>query len=181
MSDDFAIVARETLLSSYVFKVERRTVAHDGEHYTRDIAVHGGAVAMVAINERDEVGLIRQYRATVDDVLWEIPAGTIDASDADPLATAQRELLEEIGVRASTWRPIATVYVSPGWTDQVMHIFEARDLVVHDRAPEGPEESAAQVVWLDRQSVRHLLDEGGINDATLTIGLRHYLEVDERP
>ncbi|MBW4030644.1 MAG: NUDIX hydrolase [Acidobacteria bacterium] len=181
MSDAFSIVARETLLRSYVFKVERRTVAHDGEEYTRDIAVHGGAVAMVAINEHDEVGLIRQYRATVDRILWEIPAGTIDASDTDPLSTAQRELLEEMGVRAAQWRPIATVYVSPGWTDQVMHIYEARDLVVEERSPEGPEESAAQVVWLSRARVRELLDGGEVNDATLTIGLRHYLEVDGRP
>lgn len=181
MSDAFSIVARETLLSSYVFKVERRTVAHDGEEYTRDIAVHGGAVAMVAVNEHGEVGLIRQYRATVDQILWEIPAGTIDASDADPLATAQRELLEEMGVRASTWHLIAKVYVSPGWTDQVMHIFEARDLLVEDRSPEGPEESAAQVVWLGRERVRELLDDGEVNDATLTIGLRHFLGVDERP
>ncbi len=181
MSDAFSIVARETLLTSYVFKVERRTVAHGGEEYTRDIAVHGGAVAMVAINERDEVGLIRQYRATVDQVLWEIPAGTIDPGDADPLATAQRELLEEMGVRAAWWRRIATVYVSPGWTDQVMHIFEARDLVGQQRSPDGPEENAAQVLWLDRESVRRLLDDEQINDATLTIGLRHYLGVDERP
>lgn len=181
MSDDFSIVARETLLTSYVFKVERRTVAHAGEEYTRDIAVHGGAVAMVAINEHGQVGLIRQYRATVDQVLWEIPAGTIDPGDTDPLATAQRELLEEMGVRASTWRLIARVYVSPGWTDQVMNIFEARDLIVDDRSPEGPEENAAQVVWLDRERVRELLDDGEVNDATLTIGLRHYLEVDGRP
>ena len=178
MSDSFAIVARETLLTSYVFAVERRTIAHGGAHFTRDIAVHHGAVAMVAINDRDEVGLVRQYRATADEVLWEIPAGTIDASDADPLATAKRELLEEMGVHAATWRRIAQVWVSPGWTDQVMHIFEARDLTVADRAPDGPEESAAQVVWLSRHEVRQLLDGDRINDATLTIGLRHYLGVD---
>ena len=181
MSDDFEIVDRENLLTSYVFRVERRTVAHGGERYTRDVAVHGGAVAMVAVNDRDEVGLIRQYRATVDRVLWEIPAGTIDAGDADPLATAQRELLEEMGVRAATWRRVAQVYVSPGWTDQVMHIFEARELEVMERSPEGPEESAAQVVWLPREQVRDLLDGGDVNDATLTIGLRHYLEGDGQP
>ena len=178
MSDSFAIVARETLLTSYVFSVERRTIAHAGEEYKRDIAVHRGAVAMVAVNERDEVGLVRQYRASADQVLWEIPAGTIDASDTDPLATAQRELLEEMGVHAATWRRIARVYVSPGWTDQVMHIYEARDLTVSQRAPEGPEETAAQVVWLSRQQVRELLEGDHLNDATLTIGLRHYLGVD---
>jgi ADP-ribose pyrophosphatase len=179
VSGDFTIMGRETLLSSYVFAVERRTISHQGESYTRDIAMHPGAVAMVAINDRDQVGLVRQYRATVDQVLWEIPAGTIDASDHDPLFTAQRELLEELGVSATAWRLIAEVYVSPGWTDQVMHIYEARGLTVVGRSPDGPEENAAEVKWLDRNQVRDLLDGGTINDATLTIGLRHYLGVDD--
>ena len=169
MSDTFEIVDRQELLSSYVFSVERRTIRHDGESYTRDIAVHPGAVAIVAVNHRDEVALVRQYRAT------------IDADDDDPLATAQRELLEEVGVSAATWGVLARVYVSPGWTDQLMHIFVARDLTSLGRRPEGPEEHAAQIAWLDREAVRRLLDDGEFNDATLTIGLRHFLEDDERP
>lgn len=178
MSDDFSISSRETILQSYVFDVERRTVVHHGETFTRDVAVHHGAVAMVAINEDDEVGVLRQYRATVDQVLWEIPAGTIDASDPDPLYSAQRELREEMGVSAALWRLIAQVYVSPGWTDQIMHIYEARSLSAEDRSPDGPEESSAQVEWLTRDQVRDLLDSNAINDATLTIGLRHFLGVD---
>lgn len=179
MSSDFSIAGREELLSSYVFSVERRTISHLGKTFTRDIATHPGAVAIVVVNSRDEVGLIRQYRSSVDQILWEIPAGTVDASDRDPLFTAQRELLEEVGVSASEWRLIADVYVSPGWTDQVMHIFEARELSAEGRAPEGPEETAAEVVWLDRARVRELLDSGAVNDATLTIGLRHYLGVND--
>ena len=179
MSDTFSICARETLLRSYVFTVERRTISHQGETYTRDVAMHPGAVAIVAVNDRDEVAFVRQYRATVDQVLWEIPAGTIDLTDSDPLFTAQRELLEEVGVEASSWTLIADVYVSPGWTDQIMHIFEARGLSDARRAPDGPEEKAAEVVWLDRARVRTLLEDGVINDATLTIGLRHYLGVND--
>jgi len=177
MSEGFSLGQRKTLLSSYVFRVERREVHHDGETYTRDIAVHPGAVAMVCVNAQGEVGLVRQYRATVDQVLYEIPAGTIDPTDDNPLATAQRELLEEMGVLAATWSLIARVYVSPGWTDQVMHIYEARDLTPGRREPDGPEESAAEVVWWGPERVRALLDEGDIVDATMTIGLRHYLGV----
>ncbi len=180
MNGDFEIVAREALLSSYVFTVERRTVVHRGVEYARDIAVHPGAVAMVAINEHDQVGLVRQYRATVDQYLWEIPAGTIDAADRDPLHSAQRELAEEMGVTASSWHLIAEVYVSPGWTDQVMHIYEARELTSVGRAPDGPEEDTAEVHWLDREQVRDLLGSGAVNDASLTIGLRHYLGEDAR-
>ena len=179
MSEPFSIVERQTLLTSYVFSVERRTISHEGTTFERDVAVHPGAVAMVAVNDRDEVGLVRQYRATADQVLWEIPAGTIDADDVDPLFSAQRELLEEMGVTAATWKMIAEVYVSPGWTNQVMHIFEARDLTFEGRVPDGPEENAAEVVWLTREQVRTLLHRDDINDATLTIGLRHYLGVND--
>ncbi|HEY5304016.1 MAG TPA: NUDIX hydrolase [Acidimicrobiales bacterium] len=179
MSESFSVVERETLLTSHVFSIERRTITHQDKQFQRDVAVHPGAVAMVAINDLDQVGLIRQYRATVDQVLWEIPAGTIDAGDADPLATAQRELREELGVAARDWKKIADVYVSPGWTTQLMHIFEARHLEFVGRSPDGPEESAADVVWLTRGDVRALLDNGDVNDATLTIGLRHYLEVND--
>ncbi len=179
MSDSFSVVARETLLTSYIFSIERRTVEHEGRTFERDIAVHPGAVAMVAINDLGQVGLLRQYRASVNKVLWEIPAGTIEATDHDPLATAQRELREELGVSADHWSKICEVYVSPGWTNQLMHVFEARDLHFEGRVPDGPEESAAEVVWLSREDVRALLDAGDVNDATLTIGLRHYLGVDD--
>jgi ADP-ribose pyrophosphatase len=178
VSDSFSIVGRETLLTSYVFSVERRTIAHHGNNFDREIAVHPGAVAMVAVNDLDQVALIRQYRASVNKVLWEIPAGTIDPDDFDPLTSAQRELLEEVGVSASSWRKIAEVYVSPGWTTQLMHIFQARGLEFVGRTPIGPEETAAEVVWLSRGEIRALLDSGEVNDATLTIGLRHFLEVD---
>ena len=178
MNDSFDIVERENLLSSYVFRVERRTIRHLGQDYTRDIAVHPGAVAVVVDDHHDRVALLRQYRATVDRVLWEIPAGTIDAGDDDPLATAQRELEEEVGLRAARWGVVARVYVSPGWTDQVMHIFVARDLTEVGRRPEGPEENAAEIVWLSREEVVDLLEGAELNDATLTIGLRHYLSSD---
>lgn len=179
MSDTFSVVARETLLTSYIFAIERCTVTHDGHSFDRDVAIHPGAVAMVAINDLDQVGLIRQYRASVNKVLWEIPAGTIDATDHDPLAAAHRELLEELGVTADQWRKICEVYVSPGWTNQVMHIFEARALHFEGRSPDGPEENAAEVLWLSRDDARALLDAGDVNDATLTIGLRHYLGVND--
>ncbi len=179
MSDSFSIVERETLLTSHIFSIERRTIAHHGDQYQRDVAVHPGAVAMVAIDHLGQVGMVRQYRATVDKVLWEIPAGTIDATDVDPLATAKRELREELGVSARDWKKVAEVYVSPGWTTQIMHIFEARDLEDVGRLPDGPEETSAQVVWLTPAEVRALLDTDEIHDATMTIGLHHYLGVDD--
>ena len=181
MSDSFGISRQETLLTSHIFAVERRTVSHHDGDFTRDIVIHPGAVAIVVVDDHDRVGLLRQYRSSVDRVLWEIPAGTIDAADCDARATAERELLEEVGVHAATWSKIVDVYVSPGWTNQIMHVFLASELTEEHRSPDGPEERAAEVVWLTREQVREMLDSDEISDATLYIGLRHFLEVDDVP
>lgn len=171
MSGDFRVDRTEVVFRSHVFTVERRTVRHDGSTFERDVAVHPGAVAVVAINERGEVGFIRQYRATFDRELWEIPAGTLDVAGESPLDAAQRELREEMGCEASEWRLLGRFMNSPGWTDQVMHIFEARGLRQLDRDPEGPEETDASVHWLSPAAFRETLRGLPAIDSTLTIAL----------
>jgi len=171
VSDEFAIVHREEILSSYVFDVERRTVSHEGDTFTRDVAVHPGAVAILCRDGDDRIGLIRQYRATLDAFLYEVPAGTCDVDDEEPLATAQRELREEMGLEADSWRLLGRFLNSPGWTNQVMTIFEARELRSVGRRPEGPEESASTVHWLTRDELRALRESEPFLDSTMTIAL----------
>ncbi len=171
----FSVESRETLLRSFVFSVERRLVKGTNEEFTRDVVHHPGAVAMVAEDSLGRVALIRQYRATFDTELWEIPAGTMEEGSS-PLENAQRELEEEIGVVAHTWRLIAHNAVSPGWTDQRMYIFYARDLTAVDRRPDGPEESSAEVIWLSKGEVADLLASSEFLDATARQGLSYFLE-----
>src|SRR2546430_15954550 len=76
----------------------------DGELAERDVVIHPGAVAVLALDDAQQVLLIRQYRHPVQRLLWEIPAGLRDVSGELPWATAQRELLEEAGYRARDWR-----------------------------------------------------------------------------
>ncbi len=171
MSEGFRVVSSDHVLHSHVFDVERLTVAHAGENFERDVARHHGAVAILALNDAGEVGVVRQYRAAVDRVTLEIPAGTRDVPGEDPLATAQRELREELGCEARTWRTLIQVMVSPGWTDQLMTIFEARDLTVLERAPEGPEESASRVEWLSAEQLREALRQEPALDATMSVAL----------
>ena len=78
MSDAFRIVGTKRLLRSHVFGVEQRTVEHDDATFERDVVTHLGAVAILAINDRDEIGMIRQYRTPFDRFCWELPAGTLD-------------------------------------------------------------------------------------------------------
>lgn len=171
MSPTFRVVARTPLLSSHVFDVERRTVEGAGGEFTRDVVVHPGAVAVLAVNDAGQVGLIRQYRAPFDTFVLEIPAGTLDVDGEAPLDAARRELAEELGCEATTWRLLGRFMVSPGWATQVMTIFEARGLNEIPRRPEGPEESTAQVLWLDPVALRATLREIGICDATMAVAL----------
>jgi ADP-ribose pyrophosphatase len=167
----FRVAATTPLLHSFVFDVERRTIVGADSSFERDVVVHAGAVAVVAVDEFDRVGVIRQYRAPFDRVTYEIPAGTLDHPGESALAAAQRELLEEMGCRASRWRRLGRFMVSPGWTDQVMIIYEARDLMIGSRQPEGPEEEESRVAWLTPEEVARLFTGAHPVDATLALGV----------
>lgn len=171
MSGAFSIDSSELLLTSHVFGVERRTVLHDGERYERDVVTHPGGVAILAVDAEGRIGVLRQWRSPFDAFLWEIPAGTRDVDGEDELMTAQRELEEELGVRADEWHLLGRFMVSPGWTNQVMTIFEARELSVVERAPMGPEEVNASIHWFTPTEFRELLRAEPAMDSTVTIAL----------
>jgi ADP-ribose diphosphatase len=116
----------------------------DGSRGTREIAGHPGAVAILAIDPDDRVLLVRQYRVAVGQLLLEIPAGTLDVDDdgtiEDPDLAARRELEEETGMRAGTWREVAQFYTAPGFASEVMHLYVATDLKPADGERLGPDE-----------------------------------------
>jgi 8-oxo-dGTP pyrophosphatase MutT (NUDIX family) len=171
VSDSFEIERTEKLLHSRVFDIERRSIRHDDVVFERDVAVHKGAVAILAINDLGEIGFVRQYRATFDSYLWEIPAGTRDVEGEDTLDTAKRELREELGCEAQQWRLLGRFMNSPGWTNQVITIYEARAITLLDRRPAGPEESASSVVWLSPEQLRSTLAGEAALDITTMVAL----------
>jgi ADP-ribose pyrophosphatase len=171
VSDSFHLERTTPLLHSYVFDVERRTIAHDGATFERDVAVHPGAVAVLVIDELERIGVIRQYRSTFDRVTYEIPAGTNDVDGEDPLTTAQRELGEEMGCAASQWRLLGRFMTSPGWTTQVMTIFEARGITMTSREPAGPEETSSSIQWLSLANLREALALEPAIDTTMMVAL----------
>jgi len=114
----------------------------------RDVVVHPGAVAALALDASDRILMIRQYRHPVGRLLWEIPAGLRDVAGEDPWVTAQRELIEETGYRARDWRVLADYYTSPGFSTERLRIFLARDL---EAVP------AAERHFVPRDEEAHLL------------------------
>jgi ADP-ribose pyrophosphatase len=98
----------------------------DGETVGREVVEHPGAVAVLALDSEERVLLIRQYRHPVGRLLWELPAGLRDVAGEPLRATAERELLEEAGYRASEWSVLADLYSSPGISTERIRIFLAR-------------------------------------------------------
>jgi ADP-ribose pyrophosphatase len=171
----YEVESSEVVFRGRVVNVRKDLVRMPGgETSQRDVVVHPGAVAVVALDEQDRVLLVRQYRHPVGEHLWELPAGLRDKQGEARLETARRELLEEGGVRARTWHTLADSLSSPGMTDEVLRIYLARDI---DDVPDA-ERPAVEHEELEMQSEWVALDEacrralaGELRNGTCLIGV----------
>jgi ADP-ribose pyrophosphatase len=142
-----------------------------GVKVRRDIIRHPGSVVVLALDERGKepsVLLIQQYRYTANQVLWELPAGRIDEGE-DALTAAKRELAEETGYAASEWIPALLYYASPGFLDETMAVFAARDLRKGKATPEEDEFITCKMVPLSR-AVQWVMS-GKIHDGKAIAGI----------
>jgi ADP-ribose pyrophosphatase len=148
----------------------------DGSRSTRDIAGHPGAVAILAVDDEDRVLMVRQFRLAAGQVLLEVPAGTLDTAEdgsvEDPDLAAPRELEEETGLRAGTWRLLGRFYTAPGFTEELMSLYLATDLRAADTDRLGPDEDerllVERVPW---SAAIAMADRGEILDAKSLVAL----------
>jgi 8-oxo-dGTP pyrophosphatase MutT (NUDIX family) len=139
----------------------------DGEEAEREIVAHPGSVAVIASDGR-RVFLVRQPREPVNEpALLELPAGKLDEDGEDPLDTAKRELAEEIGKGARTWRHLTSFYTSPGFADEECHLYLATDL--HDEPAEAADEERIEVVEVPLEELDKVIRE--CRDAKSLVGL----------
>jgi ADP-ribose pyrophosphatase len=89
---------------------------------------HHGASAVVAVDDDGRVVLIHQYRFATGGYIWELPAGILKSEDEPPASCAVRELREEVGLVARDWRPLGTMFTTPGFCDEQIYLFLARGL-----------------------------------------------------
>src|SRR5213594_2818629 len=106
-------------------RVERVTLPN-GRTVDLELIHHGGAAAVVAVDEQQRAVLIRQYRYAAGGYIWELPAGTLDSPDEKPEACAARELREEAGVEAAELVQLGTILTTPGFCDERILLFLAR-------------------------------------------------------
>jgi ADP-ribose pyrophosphatase len=164
----FERVDSKEVWSGKIATVRVDTVRYDdGEEAEREVVAHPGAVAVVA-HDGEHVYLVEQPREPVgEQALLELPAGKLDVDGEEPLATAKRELAEEIGKGARSWEHLTTCYGSPGFSDEEFHIFLATDL--YDESAESEENERIVIRQLPLAGIDQAIRD--CRDAKTVIGL----------
>jgi ADP-ribose pyrophosphatase len=169
MADKSAPKNRTTLYRGEVVNLGLETVTlPNRETLQLEVVRHPGGAAIVAIDARNRVCLLRQYRHAADGWLWELPAGTIDRPES-PQQTAQRELQEEAGLAASDWQLLGSFLSTPGFCDERIHLYLARKLTAVAADPHAHE--VIEVHWLDYREALEQAHDGQIQDGKTLIGL----------
>jgi ADP-ribose pyrophosphatase len=159
----------KSLYRGKVLKLNLERVRLPNGHVAElEIVHHPGAVAIVPFLDPDHVILIRQYRHAVGDYLYEIPAGKLKKHES-PLKCARRELEEEIGYRARRFQKLSSIFTSPGFSDEIIHLFSATHLskTAQDLEPCEVIES----IELPLQEVLQMIRHGKIQDAKSIVAL----------
>lgn len=145
----------------------------DGSLARRDYLTHPGSVGVLALDDRDRVVVLSQYRHPVRRKLWELPAGLLDVPGENPLNAARRELYEEAHIKAEDWRVLADLYTTPGGSDEAVRIFLARGLsdADGDRYAVSDEEADMELARVPvGELVRGIL-AGGLQNSLLAVGV----------
>ena len=141
--------SKEVVFKGRVWDVVTDRFDFAGVELARDYIAHPGAVAVIAVNESQEILMIRQYRRPVGTYLWELPAGLLDVAGEPEVEAAKRELAEETGYKAATIAHLITFHPSPGGNSESISIFFAQGLtkVDYDYVQTG-EEVDLQPTWV---------------------------------
>ncbi|HUY96180.1 MAG TPA: NUDIX hydrolase [Verrucomicrobiae bacterium] len=141
----------------------------NGQTSTREVLHHPGGVAVVAVDAAGAVVLVRQFRHAAGTMLWELPAGTREPNET-PEGTARRELAEETGRAAAVWAGLGAIFLAPGYSTELLHLFRATGLSAVDDAHPDPDE-LLQARPFTRRELAQLQAAGDLRDAKTVAGL----------
>lgn len=169
------VVASRTLGTGAITTLRQDDVrTPDGAVMKREYLEHPGAVSVIALDDQQRVGLVRQYRHPVRHRLIEPPAGLLDVSGENYLAAAQRELAEEVGLSAGRWAVLVDIFSTPGIVAESLRIYLARDLEAVD-APDGflreGEEAHMDTVWAPLSDLVDAVLAGRLHNPSLVAGV----------
>ncbi len=141
-----------------------------GKAVELEIVRHSGAAAVTAVDDAGRVALIHQFRHATGGFLWELPAGVLDHAGESPAECARRELREEAGLRAGRLTHLTTIFTSPGFADERIHLYLAQDLREEASAPDA-DEIIAEVARMPLGEALGMIRRGAIVDAKTICGL----------
>lgn len=141
----------------------------NGNHATREVVEHPGGVCVAALTDQQELLFVRQFRYPYGEVLLELPAGKLDRGGEDPLEAGKRELREETGAVATAYRSLGKLYPSPGYCDEIIHLYMAQGLTFGDSEPDEDEFLECERIPLDRAVEMVLNNE--ITDAKTQVAI----------
>lgn len=147
-----------------------------GARAMREVVRHAESAAVLAVDDQQRIVLVRQFRYPINDLTWEIPAGLQDPGESAEEG-ARRELLEEVGADAGHMEPILTLYPTPGYSDEIVHLFRATRLKLGTARPDADETIEAH--WFSLEEARGMAERGEVRDARTLLVL--LLEQERRP
>ena len=161
-------ISRERMFNGIILNIDHGTnELPNGKHAKREIIVHVGAAAVLPIDDEGNVYLVRQFRAPLDKVLLEIPAGKLDHIGENRLEAAKRELAEETGLEADDWRFLCDTYNAAGYSNECISLYLARGLHKGDSHPD--EDEFLNLVKMPFEEAFNLVMRGEIRDAKTQI------------
>ena len=150
----------------FCYEINRLLLPNGSEGEWECVRHPGGALA-VPVTPEGQLVLVRQYRFTAQGRLLEFPAGTLEGGE-DPLTTIQRELQEETGYQAHTWRSLGEFFLAPGYSDEVIYAYLATDLAPLAHQPQRDADEDMAVVLLSPQELQAAIDRGeGVDAKTI--------------
>lgn len=175
---EFTVTDSELLIDAPILALRRDTVTMPGgSTATREVVEHFGAVAVVAVDGEGRIAMVEQYRHTVGRRLWELPAGLLDFAGEDALTTAERELVEEAGLKAADWSVLVDLVTSPGFAEEAVRIFLATGLTETERPKAEEEEADMDFAWVPLDQARRGVMEGRITNSIAIAGILSASEV----
>jgi ADP-ribose pyrophosphatase len=168
-----------TLSTSYLYRGriinvrQDRVKVHNGNTAFREIVEHPGAVAVLAVDQKDRIIMVKQFRQPAQKVLLEIPAGKLEPGES-PLACARREFAEETAMEAKQWKQVAAFYPSPGFCDEIIYLYYATGIKDAVSPVTDPDENIElSPVKLEKASA--MIQNGQIVDGKTIIAIQHAL------
>lgn len=169
---EVTVTASELVYEGRVWDVRSDTFVYGDDEIVRQYVDHPGAAAVVAIDDRERVLLIQQYRHPIGHRDWEIPAGLLDIAGEPPIDAARRELAEEADLDAERIEPLLSVFTTPGGNDEVVHIFLARGLRPASAAfAREAEEADIRVEWVPLADAVEAVMSGRMRNGILVAGI----------